>query len=66
MNEDSIEGMTVNERLSHFNLFESFDNAARSQNLAVLVEVLIQARFSEEQANHTASALLANPKLYGF
>ena len=66
MNEDTIEGMTVNERLLHFNLFESFDSAARSKSFAGLVEVLIQARFSEEQANHTASALLANPKLYGF
>jgi hypothetical protein len=62
----SIEGMTVNERLSHFDLFASFDHAVKSQDLAALVQVLVQAQLSQEQAEYTARTVLANPERYGF
>ena len=66
MDQQSAKGMTVNERLAHFNLFEPFDAAAKSRDFTALVRVLLQAEFSEEQAKQTASDLLANPAIYGF
>lgn len=65
MNE-SVGGMTVNERLFHYGLFESFDLAAKSRNFDALVHLLIQAKFSEEQAEQTARSLLDDPKRYGY
>lgn len=66
MEEQSINGMTVNERLFHFGLFEQFDAAARAKDVPALVQVLQQAKFSAEQALQTAKAVAANPKRYGF
>lgn len=62
---DQIAGMTVNERLSHFELFEAFDSAVASRNLSAVVSVLLQAKLSEKQAHETASTVLANPSFYG-
>ncbi|WP_157578911.1 hypothetical protein [Rudaea cellulosilytica] len=62
---DGIEGMTVNERLSHFNLFAAFDEAVKSGKLEVIVSVLRRAQFTEAQANLTASSVLANPSRLG-
>jgi len=62
----SIEGMTANERLCHFGLLERFDRAAKSKDLAALVNLLVQAKFSPEQATHTARSLWADPKRYGY
>ena len=64
--QQSVEGMTVNERLAHFGLFEHFDAAAKARDLAALVDVLLQAQLSEEQAKQTAGALVADPARYGF
>jgi len=61
-----IDGMTVNERLAHLQLFEAFDAAATARDFDRLVDVLLRARLSREQAEQTARALIANPKLYGF
>ena len=66
MTEPSIQGMTVNERLFHFGLFESFDLAATARDHAGLVEVLLNAQFSKQQAEETATAVLGNPAYYGF
>lgn len=66
MEEQSINCMTVNERLFHFGLFEQFDAAARAKDVPALLQVLQQAKFSEEQALQTAKAVAANPKRYGF
>lgn len=66
MEELSVAGMTVNERLSHFGLFEPFDAAARARDVSALVQVLLRAQLSEEQALQTASAVVADPKRYGF
>lgn len=66
MEDQSIEGMTVNERLYHFGLFELFDAAARARDVPAIVQALLQARFSEEQALYTASTLVADPKRYGY
>ena len=62
----SINGMTVNERLFHFGLFEPFDRAAKARDFAALVGVLVQAQFSQQQAEQTARTLLADPQRYGF
>jgi hypothetical protein len=64
--DDSVGGMTVNERLFHFGLIESFDLAAKSGNFDALVHLLVQAKLSEEQAEQTARGLLDDPKRYGY
>lgn len=66
MEEQSVKGMTVNERLFHYGLFDRFDAAVRAKDVPALVQVLLQAKFSEEQALQTAEAIAANPKRYGF
>ena len=62
----SVEGMTVNERLFHFGLFEAFEAAARDRDVPALVRVLLQAQLSEEQASWTATAVVTDPERYGF
>ncbi len=64
--DSQIEGMTVNERLFHFGLLDTFDNAVRSRELGHVVAVLLQAKFNESQAKFTAETILANPGFYGF
>ena len=61
-----IDGMTVNERLFHFGLFDEFDSAVRSGELLAIVRVLCNAKLSELQAHETATAILAFPARYGF
>ena len=63
--QDQIAGMTVNERLAHFGLFDEFDAAVASRQLETVIAVLRLARLSETQAHETASAVLANPGFYG-
>lgn len=62
---ERLAGMTVNERLGHFGLFQAFDSAVESRQLLAVVEVLQRAKLSEAQAMETASAVLANPTFYG-
>lgn len=59
MTEQSVEGMTVNERLFHFglSLIDQFDAAVISGDVSAIVRVLMQARFSEAQATQTAQAV---------
>jgi len=64
--EQDIEGMTVNERLFHFGLASHFDAAARARDVSAMVRVLLQAQFSEEQAQFTANTIAANPGYYGY
>lgn len=66
MAEQSVEGMTVNERLFHLGLHDQFDSAARSGNVPVMVQVLLRARFSEAQATHTAQTVATDPNGYGY
>lgn len=66
MSVEPIEGMTVNERLTHFGLIDAFDDAVRARDLAAVMDVLIQAEFSETQARETATAVLARPGRYGY
>ena len=61
-----IEGMTVNERLHHFGLFDAFDSAIRSGELSAIQQVLTKAKFSEKQARETEEAVLASPATYGY
>ena len=63
--EQDIEGMTVNERLFHFGLVDHFDAAAKARDVPAMVRVLLQAHFSEEQAQFTANTFGANPGYYG-
>jgi hypothetical protein len=60
-----IAGMTVNERLAHFGLFQAFDSAVETRQLSAVVEVLRRAKLTETEAQETATAVLANPSFYG-
>jgi hypothetical protein len=62
---DQIAGMTVNERLAHFDLFRAFDSAVAARDLSAVVSVLRQARVTDQQAHQTAAEILANPTHYG-
>ncbi len=57
--DNCIAGMTVNERLAHFGLFEAFDAAISSRDFFAVASVLQQAKFTDEQAFETATAVLA-------
>ena len=60
-----IAGMTVNERLAHFGLFGPFEAAVKSRDKSAVVSVLLQAKFTPQQAEYTASTLLQSPERYG-
>lgn len=62
---DCLAGMTVNERLGHFGLFQAFDTAVESRQVSAVFEVLKRAKLTDIQAEETASAVLANPNFYG-
>lgn len=64
-NDDQIAGMTVNERLAHFALFNDFDSAVKSRNISAVIAVLQRANLSDEQAQEAAAAILSNPSYYG-
>ncbi len=66
MKAQPVEGMTVNERLYHFGLFDRFDAAARSRDVQAMVHVLLEAQLSQAQASQTAHAVAADPKRYGY
>ncbi len=66
MAEQSLEGMTVNERLYHFGLMDKFDAAARCGDVSAMKQVLLQARFAEVHASETSRAVAADPKRYGY
>jgi hypothetical protein len=66
LNQQLVDGMTVNERLCHFGLMDQFDSAAKSRNVPAMEQVLLQARFSATQAKETALAVASNPKRYGY
>jgi hypothetical protein len=66
MTEQELEGMTVNERLFHLGLMHRFDVAASNREVEAMVQVLLQAQFSETQALATAQAVAANPQRYGY
>lgn len=61
-----FESMTVNERLSHFKLFDEFHRAVGTRRLQDVVSVLKKAKLTTEQAQETAETILANPRKYGF
>jgi hypothetical protein len=63
---EQIEGMTVNERLAHFHLFEAFDAAVLSRDLSKIAAVLRKAKLSEEQAIYTTETILSDPAKYGY
>ena len=60
-----LAGMTVNERLGHFGLFQAFDAAVESRDSSAVIDVLRKAKLTEAQALETASAVPDNPKFYG-
>ena len=58
--------MTVNERLYHFGLFSDFDAAVRARDKPAVIAVLLRAQFTPQQADNTATKVLAAPERYGY
>ena len=64
--EQLVDGMTVNERLAYFKLFEAMDSAVASRDHDAIVAVLRRAKLTEIQATQTTEAILSNPTRYGY
>ena len=66
MNQNELNGMTVNERLVYLNLLDLFDQSIKAENKKLAVEILHKAQFSNEQALETVDTILKDPKKYGY
>ena len=66
MNDQDLQGMTVNERLLVLGLLNEFDLAANRGDRTAIIALLLKARFTDEQARQTTDAILANPARYGY
>lgn len=66
MKDNNNDGMTINERLHYFNLFDKFDQAIMNRDNDEIIRILKLARLSEAQAEETADAILAHPEKYGY
>jgi len=64
--DEELSGMTVNERLYACGLIDRWDTAAFGRDRAVMIIILLEAAFTEDQAVWTVDTLLANPARYGF
>jgi hypothetical protein len=58
--------MTLNERLVSAGLMQAFEAAARARDRSAMIEVLVSAALSAEEAARVADRVLANPKYYGY
>jgi hypothetical protein len=60
-----LSGMTVNERLFAFSLFDAWDEAVRERDRSQMIKILIQVAIESDQAERTTDAVLKNQKMYG-
>jgi len=58
--------MTVNERLVVSGQIAAWDKAVIGRDRAKMIEILMAAEMTAEQAAETADTTLANPEKYGF
>ena len=65
-NQAPLGGMTANERLFSKGLLPRFDAAARGRDLAAMVDLLRQVEISEADARAIATAILTDPRKFGF
>lgn len=63
---EELQGMTVNKRLCACGLLDAFDDEARRRDQAAMIELLMQAAATQEQAEGTVATTLSNPEKYGF
>ena len=59
-------GMTVNERLVVSGQIAAWDKAVIGRDRAKMIEILMAAEMTAEQAAFTTDTTLANPEKYGF
>jgi hypothetical protein len=59
-----LAGMTVNERMSHVDIIDLWDDAVRHRDRSAMVALLEQVEVSEPHL--IADAVLADPKKFGF
>jgi len=58
--------MTVNERLFDAGRLDEWDRAATNRDAEQMIKILRSVNLTVEEAESTVSAVLANPKKYGF
>lgn len=63
--DSDVEGMTPNERLSHFGLLGAFDKATLRRDRVEMISIFHRAKFSSPDAERSVDAILADPTLYG-
>jgi hypothetical protein len=63
---ESLNGMTINERLFALSKLEKFEDAVKSNNVKLAIQILEESQLSHSAALETVSILFKNPKLYGF
>lgn len=66
MTKEDLKGMTVNERLHALGLMDKFDGAIRKRDSEASISVLIEAKFTIEQASETVAEILQAPEMYGY
>ena len=59
-------GMTVNERLHHWQLLDDFEKAIKSKNAKQARDLLIYSGLTHDQARDTVHAILKDPGYYGY
>ena len=63
---ESLDGMTLNERLFVTGLLDAFDAAARRRDRATMRALLERADVRPDEAQRTVDTILADPARYGF
>ena len=66
MQDNNCNGMTTNERIHYFGLFDQFDHAMMTRDHEEVIRILRLARLNERQAKETADAIFTNPEKYGY
>ncbi|WP_371185872.1 hypothetical protein [Thalassotalea maritima] len=62
----NLNGMTINERLVVMNKIDDFDLAISQNNIEAAIKVLEQCDLTREAAKNTVTAILKEPKKYGY
>jgi hypothetical protein len=64
--QEELRGMTVNERLFACGLLDDYEAAAKGRDRTKMIELLMDAAASREQAEWSVDTTLSNPSKYGY
>ena len=63
---DNLKGMTINERLYAMHKIDEFDSAIKSGDTQKAIKLLELCELNYSSASDTVSAIINNPKQYGY